>query len=97
MNERYDFEAIERKWQKRWAERDQFKADEQAGKAKFYVLEMLLILRARFTSAMSETTRSATRSLVSAACRDSMCCIPLAGTLSGSRRERRDQARGASR
>src|SRR4030042_2629304 len=41
MNEKYDFEAIERKWQKRWADRDQFKADEQVDQPKYYVLEML--------------------------------------------------------
>jgi leucyl-tRNA synthetase len=41
MNEKYDFEVIERKWQRRWAERDQFRADEQADKPKYYVLEML--------------------------------------------------------
>ncbi len=41
MNEKYDFEAIERKWQERWAERDQFRALENPERPKYYVLEML--------------------------------------------------------
>ncbi|RPI26956.1 MAG: leucine--tRNA ligase [Acidobacteria bacterium] len=41
MNEKYDFEAIEQKWQQRWAERDQFRAAENPARPKYYVLEML--------------------------------------------------------
>ena len=41
MNERYDFQAIETKWQKRWEKAQEFVAKEDSGKAKFYVLEML--------------------------------------------------------
>ncbi|MFQ5740679.1 MAG: leucine--tRNA ligase [Acidobacteriota bacterium] len=37
----YDFDKIERKWQQRWAENRQFVVHEKAGKAKYYVLEML--------------------------------------------------------
>ncbi|RPJ86508.1 MAG: leucine--tRNA ligase [Acidobacteria bacterium] len=41
MNEKYDFDAIERKWQQRWAEKDQFRAVENPERPKYYVLEML--------------------------------------------------------
>src|SRR5512133_4332905 len=41
MNEKYDFQAIEEKWQKRWAETDQFRATENPERPKYYVLEML--------------------------------------------------------
>ena len=41
MNERYDFEEIETKWQKRWDETSQFVVKEEPGKPKYYVLEML--------------------------------------------------------
>ncbi len=41
MNEKYDFDAIERKWQQRWAEADQFRALENPDRPKYYVLEML--------------------------------------------------------
>ncbi|MEM3141410.1 MAG: leucine--tRNA ligase [Candidatus Pacearchaeota archaeon] len=37
---KYNFKAIERKWQKRWEESKIFKVDEKKGKKKFYVLEM---------------------------------------------------------
>ena len=38
--ERYDFKAIERKWQKRWAEQELFKVTEDTSKPKFYYLDM---------------------------------------------------------
>jgi leucyl-tRNA synthetase len=41
MNEKYDFNAIEKKWQNRWAESGQFRALENPGRPKYYVLEML--------------------------------------------------------
>ncbi|HXK61399.1 MAG TPA: leucine--tRNA ligase, partial [Acidobacteriota bacterium] len=41
MNDRYDFESIELKWQQRWEERDQFRSFEDPTRPKFYVLEML--------------------------------------------------------
>ncbi len=41
MNEKYDFDATERKWQERWAEADQFRALENPDRPKYYVLEML--------------------------------------------------------
>ncbi len=41
MNERYDFNAIERRWQDRWAQEDTFCARRGADNAsKFYCLEM---------------------------------------------------------
>ena len=40
MKERYDFEAIESKWQKIWAEENAFKTYEDYDKEKYYVLEM---------------------------------------------------------
>ncbi|KKM63251.1 hypothetical protein LCGC14_1513370 [marine sediment metagenome] len=36
----YDFRNIEEKWQKTWAERGTFKADNTSDKKKFYVLDM---------------------------------------------------------
>ena len=40
MNDRYDFKAIERKWQQRWQEEEPDQvADVPSGK-KYYVLEM---------------------------------------------------------
>ncbi|UCF36165.1 MAG: leucine--tRNA ligase [Acidobacteriota bacterium] len=41
MSDKYDFRAIEEKWQKRWEDQQQFAAIEEAGKKKFYMLEML--------------------------------------------------------
>src|SRR5262245_52017067 len=40
MDERYQAEAIELKWQKRWADQQSFRANEEAAKPKYYVLEM---------------------------------------------------------
>ena len=39
-NDRYDFTAIESKWQKIWAEEDAFRTEEDDSKEKYYVLEM---------------------------------------------------------
>ncbi|MBR3200541.1 MAG: leucine--tRNA ligase [Mogibacterium sp.] len=39
-NDRYDFTAIEAKWQKIWAEEDAFRTVEDDSKEKYYVLEM---------------------------------------------------------
>lgn len=36
----YDFKAIEAKWQQYWAENETFKAHNNSGKPKFYVLDM---------------------------------------------------------
>ncbi len=41
MNERYDYRAIEKKWQQRWAQAQEFAAREDSSRPKFYVLEML--------------------------------------------------------
>src|SRR3990172_1951207 len=38
--EKTDFQAIEKKWQKRWSESGIFKAAEDPKRKKFYVLEM---------------------------------------------------------
>ena len=40
MQDRYDFTAIERKWQKIWEEEDAFRTVEDKDKKKYYVLEM---------------------------------------------------------
>jgi leucyl-tRNA synthetase len=40
MAERYDFRAIEEKWQKYWEENDVFHTEEDSAKEKYYVLEM---------------------------------------------------------
>ena len=40
MKDRYDFAAIESKWQKIWAEENAFKTYEDYDKEKYYVLEM---------------------------------------------------------
>ncbi len=37
---RYDFKAIEEKWQKKWAENNSFKISEDTSKPKYYALEM---------------------------------------------------------
>lgn len=37
---KYDFKAIEEKWQKKWEEENLFKIKEEAGKPKYYALEM---------------------------------------------------------
>jgi leucyl-tRNA synthetase len=37
---RYDFDAIEKKWQKFWADEGIFKTDERPGADKYYLLEM---------------------------------------------------------
>ncbi len=41
MIEKYDFKAIEQKWQRRWARADLFAAREDSQRPKYYVLEML--------------------------------------------------------
>ncbi len=38
--ERYDFEAVERKWQARWEERDLYRQGRDPARPKFYCLEM---------------------------------------------------------
>ena len=40
MNERYDFNAIEKKWQKVWEDENAFRTSEDFTKEKFYDLEM---------------------------------------------------------
>jgi len=40
MQQQYDFKAIEKKWQKKWAEQDVFKVTEDENKEKYYLLEM---------------------------------------------------------
>ncbi|MDD2190575.1 MAG: leucine--tRNA ligase [Eubacteriales bacterium] len=40
MNERYDFSGIEAKWQKYWEVNKLFKTTEEAGRKKYYLLEM---------------------------------------------------------
>ena len=37
---KYDFKAIEEKWQKKWEEENLFKIKEESGKPKYYALEM---------------------------------------------------------
>ena len=39
MNDKYDFRAIERKWQERWKAADLFRTDDAADKPKFYGLD----------------------------------------------------------
>jgi leucyl-tRNA synthetase len=41
MNERYEFEAIERKWQDIWHSSEEYRTFEEGRKPKYYVLEML--------------------------------------------------------
>lgn len=41
MKERYDFQAIERKWQQKWEKGETYRVSEDAGSEKRYVLEML--------------------------------------------------------
>ncbi|MBP1723956.1 MAG: leuS, partial [Deltaproteobacteria bacterium] len=40
MNRRYDPQEIEKKWQQTWEERGLFHTGEDAGREKYYVLEM---------------------------------------------------------
>jgi len=40
VEERYQFEKLESKWQKYWAETDAYKVDENSEKPKYYCLEM---------------------------------------------------------
>ena len=40
MEAKYNFELVEEKWQKRWAENHQFETDIDSSKPKYYVLEM---------------------------------------------------------
>ncbi len=41
MSDRYEFEAVEQKWQRHWAETDQFRTEMLPDRPKFYILEML--------------------------------------------------------
>ena len=52
MAERYDFQAIEKKWQEYWAENDIFHTEEDSSKEKYYVLEMFPYPSGNFTWAM---------------------------------------------
>ena len=36
----YDFREIEKKWQKRWAERGTYRVKEDPSRPKYYVLDM---------------------------------------------------------
>ena len=40
MQDKYDFSAIEKKWQKVWEEEEAFRTDDDFDKEKYYVLEM---------------------------------------------------------
>ena len=40
MQDKYDFNAIEKKWQKIWEEEEAFRTDDDFDKEKYYVLEM---------------------------------------------------------
>lgn len=40
MNDRYEFKAIEQKWQQRWEQEKTYKVTHQTGRPKYYVLEM---------------------------------------------------------
>ena len=40
MEERYDSQAIEEKWQRRWEEQGRYRSELAAGKPKYYVLDM---------------------------------------------------------
>jgi len=40
LNMEYDFNTVEKKWQKKWEEAQIFKVDEKSKKKKYYVLEM---------------------------------------------------------
>ncbi len=40
MNDRYDFKAIEKKWQQRWQQNRPYKVSEDPDREKYYVLEM---------------------------------------------------------
>jgi leucyl-tRNA synthetase len=41
MDEKYFAQKIEQKWQRRWAENKTFEVEIDAGREKFYALEML--------------------------------------------------------
>ncbi|HEY8313479.1 MAG TPA: leucine--tRNA ligase [Candidatus Baltobacteraceae bacterium] len=41
MAQTYDFRSVERKWQQRWEERALYRAPDDDGREKYYVLEML--------------------------------------------------------
>ena len=61
-DERYDAQRVESKWFERW-QQDQslYAAEPNSSKPKYYVLEMLPILRARCTWDTCATIRLATR------------------------------------
>ncbi|MBM7866897.1 leucine--tRNA ligase [Heliobacterium gestii] len=40
MQERYDYQQIEAKWQKHWADHDMFRLQQEPGRPKYYCLEM---------------------------------------------------------
>ncbi|MZP31389.1 leucine--tRNA ligase [Heliobacterium undosum] len=40
MQERYDYQQIEQKWQKHWADTDMFRLQQEEGRPKYYCLEM---------------------------------------------------------
>ncbi len=42
MNQSYDYAAIEKKWQQRWAQNREFEVQEDSARPKYYVLEMFL-------------------------------------------------------
>ena len=56
---KYEPITIEEKWQKKWEDEKAFKVTEDPQKKKYYLLEMFLILPAKFISAMSVIILSA--------------------------------------
>ena len=57
----YPFKEIDARWQRRWEETGLFRVGEEAGKPKYYCLEMFPYPSGRITWATSATTPSATR------------------------------------
>ena len=75
MHEKYVPQQIEKKWQKIWEDTKAFETHSDPSRKKYYVLEMFRTRLAISIWDMSETTPSATLSLVSRRCRDSMSFI----------------------
>ena len=93
MARAYDVNAVEHKWQRRWADEGTYEVDNDDPRPTFYVLCMYPYPSGRPTRATSATTPSATCSSATGPCSGTACSRPSASTRSACRPRTRPSRR----